>query len=57
MTLKGTINVGAQLATLNAGRFKDYVALDQDYLDSLFDDVLIETIRLRDAVRAGEAAR
>ena len=37
----------------------DYVALEythQDYMDSLFDDILTETIQLRDVVRAWEAA-
>jgi sugar phosphate isomerase/epimerase len=56
---KGTINIGAQLATLKAAGFNGYVALEythQDYMDSLFDDVLTETIQLRDVVRAWEAA-
>ena len=56
---KGTINIGAQLATLKVSGFKGYVALEythQDYMNSLFDDVLTETIQLRDAVRAWEAA-
>jgi sugar phosphate isomerase/epimerase len=55
---KGTINIGAQLATLNAAGFDGYVALEythQDYMDSLYDDILTETIQLRDAVRAWEA--
>jgi sugar phosphate isomerase/epimerase len=54
---KGTINIGAQLATLRAVGFDGYVALEythQDYMDSLYDDILTETIQLRDAVRAWE---
>ena len=56
---KGTINIGAQLATLQAAGFDSYIALEythQDYMDSLFDDILTETIQLRDVVRAWEAA-
>ena len=56
---KGTINIPAQLATLKAAGFDGYVALEythQDYMDSLFDDILTETIQLRDVVRAWEAA-
>jgi len=55
---KGTINIPAQLATLKAAGFDGYVALEythQDYMDSLFDDILTETIQLRDVVRAWEA--
>jgi sugar phosphate isomerase/epimerase len=55
---KGTINMPAQLATLKAAGFDGYVALEythQDYMDSLFDDILTETIQLRDLVRAWEA--
>jgi sugar phosphate isomerase/epimerase len=56
---KGVINIGAQLATLKAAGFDGYIALEythQDYMNSLFDDVLTETIQLRDVVRAWEAA-
>lgn len=56
---KGTINIGAELATLRAARFSGHVALEythQDYMDSLFDDILTETIQLRDLVRAWEGA-
>ncbi|HLW93387.1 MAG TPA: sugar phosphate isomerase/epimerase family protein [Roseiarcus sp.] len=56
---KGTINIGAELATLKAAGFNGYIALEythQDYMDSLFDDILTETIQLRDVVRAWEAA-
>jgi sugar phosphate isomerase/epimerase len=55
---KGTINMGAELATLTQAGFDGYVSLEythQDYMDSLFDDILTETILLRDAVRAWEA--
>jgi hypothetical protein len=55
---KGTINMPAQLATLKAAGFNGYVALEythQDYMDSLFDDILTETIQLRDVVRAWES--
>ena len=56
---KGTINMPAQLASLKQAGFDGYVALEythQDYMDSLFDDVLTETIQLRDVVRAWEGA-
>ncbi len=56
---KGTINIGAQLATLKAAGYQGFVALEythQDYMDSLYDDILTETIQLRDLVRAWEAA-
>ena len=56
---KGTINMPAQLATLKAAGFDGYVALEythQDYMDSLYDDILTETIQLRDVVRAWERA-
>jgi sugar phosphate isomerase/epimerase len=55
---KGTINMGAQLSTLRDCGFDGYVSLEythQDYMDSLFDDILTETILLRDVVRAWEA--
>lgn len=55
---KGTINIPAELATLRAAGFTGYVALEythQDYMDSLYDDILTETIQLRDVVRAWEA--
>jgi len=54
---KGTINLPAELATLKAAGFAGTVALEythQDYMDSLYDDILTETIRLRDLVRAWE---
>jgi sugar phosphate isomerase/epimerase len=57
---KGTINIAAELATLAAAGFAGHVALEythQDYMDSLYDDILTETIQLRDLVRAWEAGR
>ena len=56
---KGTINIGAELATLRDAGYAGYLALEythQDYMDSLYDDVLTETVQMRDAVRAWEAA-
>jgi sugar phosphate isomerase/epimerase len=52
---QGTINIEAQLGTLRAAGFAGHLALEvmhQDYMDTLYDDVLTETIRLRDRVRA-----
>jgi hypothetical protein len=52
---QGTINFEAQLGTLRAAGFAGHMALEvvhQDYMDTLYDDVLTETIRLRDRVRA-----
>jgi sugar phosphate isomerase/epimerase len=56
---KGTINMGAQLATLRTAGYDGYIALEythQDYMDSLYDDVLTETILLRNVVRDWEAS-
>ncbi|MCP4381473.1 MAG: sugar phosphate isomerase/epimerase [Hyphomicrobiales bacterium] len=56
---KGTINMAAQLATLREAGYDGYLALEythQDYMDSWYDDILTETIRLRDVVRAWGAA-
>lgn len=56
---KGTINMAAQLATLRNAGYDGAIALEytyQDYMDSLHDDILTETIRLRDLVRAWQAA-
>ena len=52
---QGTINIAAQLAVLGDCGFAGHVALEyvhQDYMDTLYDDVLTETIAMRDAVRA-----
>ncbi len=51
---QGTINVAAQLAALRDGGFDGHLALEyvhQDYMDTLYDDVLTETIAMRNAVR------
>jgi sugar phosphate isomerase/epimerase len=52
---QGTINFEAQLATLRDAGYAGRLALEyvnQDYMDTLHDDVLTETIALRDRVRA-----
>ena len=51
----GTINTGALLGTLRAAGYGGALALEyvhQDYMDGLHDDVLTETIDMRDTVRA-----
>ncbi len=51
---EGTINIEAQLATLRDAGFQGHLALEyvhQDYMATLHDDVLTETIRMRDQVR------
>lgn len=51
---QGTINFPAVLATLRAGGYSGYLALEyvhQDYMNTLHDDVLTETVQLRDLVR------
>ncbi len=52
---KGTINVPALLGTLRDAEYDGCLALEavhQDYMDTISDDVLTETIAMRDAVRA-----
>lgn len=52
---EGTINMAAQLATLKAVNYAGYLSLEyvhQDYMGTLYDDVLTETIQLRDQIRA-----
>ena len=52
---EGTINMPAQLAALRNAGFEGHVALEvvhQDYMGTLYDDVLTETIALRDVVRS-----
>jgi sugar phosphate isomerase/epimerase len=52
---EGTINFEALLATLRDAGFDGALALEyvnQDYMNTLYDDVLTETIALRDKVRA-----
>lgn len=51
----GTINFPAQFGTLRDAGFTGYAALEvvhQDYMDTLYDDVLTETIAIRDSFRA-----
>jgi sugar phosphate isomerase/epimerase len=55
---QGTINFPALLGTLRDCGYSGYLALEyvhQDYMDTLHDDVLTETVRLRDLVRANGA--
>ena len=65
---QGTINIEAQLHDPAAAGFAGHLALEvvhQDYMGTLYDDVLTETIPLRDRVgpgrrpagRAGDEAR
>ena len=52
---EGTLNLPAILATLRDAEFSGYLAVEwvhQDYMDTLYDDVLTETIAARDIVRA-----
>jgi sugar phosphate isomerase/epimerase len=54
---QGTINFAALLATLRAAGYSSYLAIEyvhQDYMNTLSDDVLTETVLMRDLVRAGE---
>jgi sugar phosphate isomerase/epimerase len=51
---QGTINFPALLGTLRESGFDGFLALEyvhQDYMGTLFDDVLTETVKLRDLVR------
>ncbi len=52
---KGTINFGALFGTLRDAGYAGRLAIEytnQDYMDSIFDDILTETIGMRDLVRA-----
>ena len=52
---EGTINMEAMLGTLRDAGYAGWLALEyvhQDYMGTLHDDVLTETVRLRDRVRA-----
>jgi len=52
---EGTLNMAAQFATLRDAGFHGHLALEyvhQDYMNTLHDDVLTETIGLRDQFRA-----
>jgi sugar phosphate isomerase/epimerase len=56
---EGTINMEAMLGTLRDAGYAGWLALEyvhQDYMGTLHDDVLTETVRLRDRVRAWMAA-
>ena len=56
---EGTINMEAVLGTLRDAGYAGWLALEyvhQDYMGTLHDDVLTETVRLRDRVRAWLAA-
>jgi sugar phosphate isomerase/epimerase len=52
---EGTINFPALLASLNDQEYSGYLALEyvhQGYMNTLYDDVLTETVRMRDLVKA-----
>ena len=56
---EGTINMEAQFGTLRDAGFDGFMALEyvhQDYMDTVYDDVLTETIGLRDQFRAWSGA-
>lgn len=51
---KGTINMGTLLGVLKSNQYKGYIALEavhQDYMDTLYEDVLSEIIKMRDFCR------
>ncbi|MCX5518246.1 sugar phosphate isomerase/epimerase [Kaistia defluvii] len=50
----GTLNFGAMLGTLKAAGYDGYLSIEyvhQDYMDGRHDDVLTETVDMRDCVR------
>ncbi|HEV7286438.1 MAG TPA: sugar phosphate isomerase/epimerase [Kaistia sp.] len=50
----GTLNFGAMLGTLKAACYDGYLSIEyvhQDYMDGQHDDVLTETVDMRDCVR------
>lgn len=52
---QGTINFAALLATLRDAGYSGYLALEyvhQEYMGTLYDDVLTETVQMRDLVQA-----
>ena len=52
---QGTINMQAMLGTLRDAGYAGWLAVEwvhQDYMDTLYDDVLTETIACRDLLRA-----
>jgi sugar phosphate isomerase/epimerase len=51
---QGTINFAAVLAALRATGYDGYLAIEyvhQEYMNTLFDDVLTETVQMRDLLR------
>ncbi|MEO1018889.1 MAG: TIM barrel protein, partial [Pseudomonadota bacterium] len=55
---QGTINMAAQFGTLRDAGFTGAMALEyvhQDYMGTLYEDVLTETVALRDVYRAWAA--
>lgn len=51
---QGTINFPAVLAGLKEQNYKGYLSIEyvhQDYMNTLYDDVLTETVKMRDLVR------
>lgn len=55
---KGTINIAAELGVLRASGYDGRLSIEytfQDYMNSLYDDILTETIRMRDLVRSWQA--
>jgi sugar phosphate isomerase/epimerase len=52
---EGTINFPALIATLKDCGYEGYLSLEyvhQSYMNTLYDDVLSETIKMRDLVRS-----
>jgi sugar phosphate isomerase/epimerase len=52
---EGTLDFAAMVATLRAAGYDGWLAVEyvhQTYMNTLFDDVLTETIRMRDAMHA-----
>ena len=52
---QGTINMAAMLGTLRGAGYAGWLCVEfvhQDYMDTLYDDVLTETIACRDLLRA-----
>ncbi|PPE81987.1 sugar phosphate isomerase/epimerase [Kaistia algarum] len=55
---KGTINIAAELGTLREAGYSGRLSIEytfQDYMNSLYDDILTETIRMRDLVRGWQS--
>jgi sugar phosphate isomerase/epimerase len=56
---QGTINFPALFATLSAAGYDGYLAAEyvhQAYFDTMHEDVLTETVRMRDLFRAWRGA-